>query len=89
MQLIVVLRDPDDFAFFQSSLITHRRRHALKRQLAHVAGQLGAVDQHPDFGVPKHRTRVEIERADEHFLQVHNHGLGVQAGVRATTEAKR
>ncbi|MCY1188702.1 hypothetical protein D9M73_298450 [compost metagenome] len=54
MQATVVLCDPDDLTVFQASLVTERGRHALKRQLAHVAGQFRAVDQHPDFSVPQH-----------------------------------
>ncbi|MOA64569.1 hypothetical protein D3C78_1906650 [compost metagenome] len=54
MQAVVVLGEPDNFAVFQSGLVTPGRRHALKRQLAYVAGQFGTIDQHPDFSVPEH-----------------------------------
>ena len=53
VQLAIVFGHPDHLALLQFRLITQGRGHALQRQFAGLGGQLGAVHQHADFGVPQ------------------------------------
>ena len=60
----------------------------LHRQRARVFGQFRAVHQHTDFGIPQHRSRVEVERTDEGLAPVEHDRLAVQARIRTAMEAQ-
>ena len=55
-------------------------RGVIAETVAAGTRQRRGLDHQAHLGIQSRRTRVEIERADEHALAVDREGLGVQAG---------